>query len=289
MTEVYLLPPPPSDSSVGGLAAFGRFDSVDQLNIHQKLYDFSGDDEDANSMEFANAERKKRSPTIILKPTTVSQIQKSKAPPSVFVVADNTNVNGKHEKHAKPVRSSALKSSMLEDSVSNGSVHSEYEEESGNEESAESIDESGRLRGHSQSFIAQSVTELESMTEEEGGGRDGGDVGDGSHSDRDDRDDRGDSDDEREDKSYEQSYEQSYEKDEDMDNRDSRDDRDNRDDRDEDQSENQSEDSYRGQERESDKDEDSADNGPYVPQKAMSFSGEANKHYILSLFPLFYN
>ena len=35
-----------SDSSMGGLRSFGRFDSVDQMNIHQKLYDFNGDDED---------------------------------------------------------------------------------------------------------------------------------------------------------------------------------------------------------------------------------------------------
>ena len=35
-----------SDSSMGGLRSFGRFDSVDKMNIHQKLYDFNGDDED---------------------------------------------------------------------------------------------------------------------------------------------------------------------------------------------------------------------------------------------------
>ena len=35
-----------SDSSVGGLRSLNRFDSVDQMNIHQKLYDFDGDDDD---------------------------------------------------------------------------------------------------------------------------------------------------------------------------------------------------------------------------------------------------
>lgn len=32
--------------SVGGLRSFGRLDSVDQMNIHQKLYDFGNGDED---------------------------------------------------------------------------------------------------------------------------------------------------------------------------------------------------------------------------------------------------
>ena len=33
-----------SESS-NGLQFFGRFDSVDQMNLHQKLYDFTGDDD----------------------------------------------------------------------------------------------------------------------------------------------------------------------------------------------------------------------------------------------------
>ena len=43
-----------SDSSVGGLRSFGRFDSVDQMNIHQKLYDFNGENDDDFRLIFNN-------------------------------------------------------------------------------------------------------------------------------------------------------------------------------------------------------------------------------------------
>ena len=43
-----------SDSSVGGLRSLNRFDSVDQMNIHQKLYDFDGDDDDDFRLMFNN-------------------------------------------------------------------------------------------------------------------------------------------------------------------------------------------------------------------------------------------
>ena len=40
--------------SVGGLRSFGRLDSVDQMNIHQKLYDFSnGDDDDNDDVRYS--------------------------------------------------------------------------------------------------------------------------------------------------------------------------------------------------------------------------------------------
>ena len=40
--------------SVGGLRSFGRLDSVDQMNIHQKLYDFSNGDDDDDDVRYSD-------------------------------------------------------------------------------------------------------------------------------------------------------------------------------------------------------------------------------------------